>query len=678
MPGVRNVRINPLAASLVVEYNGKAAIKQNIMDWCANISQKYWPRVDATENVSNSTDLSSIIGSGLALALLPFLRFPFNSLLTYITIAPTLTKGANTLLSQGIKVEVLDSLAVGLAAVRGENFTAIATHGLLAAGEYLEHQTEKHSDALLRHLLKPMPTQAWIEREGTLIQIPSTEIKEGDIVIVGTGEMMPIDGRVIDGTAAVNEASLTGETVPVRKEFKDKVLSGTVIEDGRLKIRATQVGDNTTTARITRFIEESLKKQSKTQCMAEELANQRVYYTLGLGGLVYLLTRDLHRLAAVFLVDHACPLKLGTPVAIKSAMYRGATHGMLFRGGQAIENIANADTIVFDKTGTLTTGKLEVTDIISLTEDKKWPKNEILALIASVEEHATHPVADAVVNSAKQKALHHIEHEDVDYMVAHGLTTLVEEQTLVIGSRHFLEEHKQIYFAAYEELIEELEGQGKTLLYAALNEKPLGIIGLRDHLRPEAADILKKLRQTGIKNIALLTGDQRDKALALADELGIEANSVYYECPPEEKGNIVKKLQRQGQQVAFVGDGVNDAPALISADVGIAMPKGADLARATADIVLLDDHLETVLNAKILGNKTMRLIHYHFNVSMLINSAVAGGAALGLLSPVLTALLHNGTTIGILLNSLAGVSLKENKLAEIKEKLVTVREAYQS
>jgi len=410
--------------------------------------------------------------------------------------------------------------------------------------------------------------------------------------------------------------------------------------------------------------------------MAEDLANQRVYYTLGLGAVVYLLTRNLHRLAAVFLVDHACPLKLGTPVAIKSAMYRGATHGMLFRGGQAIENIASADTIVFDKTGTLTTGNLEVTEVISLTEEQKWPKNEILALIASVEEHATHPVADAVVNSAKQKALHHIEHEDVDYMVAHGLTTLVEGQTLVIGSRHFLEQHKQIYFAAHEELIKELEEQGKTLLYAALNEKPLGIIGLRDHLRPEAADILKKLRQSGIKNIALLTGDQRDKALALAEQLGIEATSVYYECPPEEKGNVVKELQKKGQQVAFVGDGVNDAPALISADVGIAMPKGADLARATADIVLLDDHLETVLNAKILGDKTMRLIHYHFKVSMVVNSAVAGGAAFGLLSPVLTALLHNGTTIGILLNSLAGVSLKENKLAEIKEKLITVREAY--
>ncbi|HIE02269.1 MAG TPA: heavy metal translocating P-type ATPase [Thiotrichaceae bacterium] len=677
MPGIYTVRINSLAGSLVLEYNGKAEIKQNIMDWCANFSQTHWPRIDATENASNGTDLSGIIATAFALTLLPLLPFQFKTLLTYLTIAPTLSKGAALLLNQGIKVEVLDALAVGLAAIRGEYFTAMATHGLLTLGEYLEHETEKHSDILLRHLLKPMPSSAWVEREGTLIQMPSTSIKEGDFVVVGTGEMIPIDGRVIDGTAAVNEASLTGETVPVRKELKHKVLSGTVIEEGRLKIHATRVGDNTTTARITRFIEESLKKQSKTQRLAEGLANQRVYYTLGLGALVYLLTRDIHRLVAVFLVDHACPLKLGTPVAIKSAMYRGATHGMLFRGGQAIENIANADTIVFDKTGTLTTGHLEVTDIIPLTEETKWPPNEILALIASVEEHATHPVADAVVKSAQHKALQHIEHEEVDYMVAHGLTTQVEGEKLIIGSRHFLEEHQQISFVAHEALIKELEGDGKTVLYAALNQMPFSIIGLRDHLRPEAAQIVTQLKQSGIKKIALLTGDQRDKALALAEQLGIESRFVYYECPPEEKGNIVKELQNEGHLVAFVGDGVNDAPALISADVGIAMPKGADLARATADIVLLDDHLETVLNAKLLGNKTMQLIHYHFKVSMVLNSAVAGGAALGLLSPVLTALLHNGTTIGILLNSLAGVSLKETKLSEMKEKLGTVREALQ-
>jgi manganese/zinc-transporting P-type ATPase C len=678
IPGIYNVRINSSAISLIVEYNGTSVTKEKIIDWCDNLSETHWPRIDASENASNSADFFGIIGAGLALTLLPFLRYPFNRILTYLTIAPTLLKGTNVLLHQGIKVEVLDSLAVGLAAIRHEYFTAIATHGLLTLGEYLEHETEKHSDALLRHLLKPMPTEAWVEHEGTLIQVPSTSIKEGDLVVVGTGEMIPIDGFVVEGTAAVNEASLTGETVPVRKELKNKVLSGTVIEEGRLKIHATRVGQNTTTARITRFIEESLKKQSKTQCLAEQLANQRVYYTLGLGGLVYLLTRDFHRLVAVFLVDHACPLKLGTPVAIKSAMYRGATHGMLFRGGQAIENIANADTIVFDKTGTLTTGHLEVTDIISLTEESKWPENEILALIASVEEHAIHPVAEAVVKSAKHKALQHIEHEEVDYMVAHGLTTQVDGKKLVIGSRHFLEEHQKISFSEHDSLIKALEAEGKTLLYAAFNETPFSIIGLRDHLRPEAAHILAQLKQSGIERIVLLTGDQRDKALSLAEQLGIETDFVYYECPPEEKGNIVKGLQKKGYQVAFVGDGVNDAPALISADVGIAMPKGADLARATADIVLLDDHLETVLNAKRLGNKTMALIHYHFNVSMVVNSAVAGGAALGLLSPVLTALLHNGTTIGILLNSLAGVSLQENKLLEIQEKLGTVKEALHS
>ncbi len=672
--GVHGVRINSLAASLIVEYDGKAITKQKIEAWCRELSEKYWPRVDATENLANSPDLSGIIGTGVTLAVLPFLGFPLKTLLTYFTIAPTLSKGAHILLTEGIKVEVLDSLAVWLAAVQGESLTAVATHGLLKLGEYLEHQTENKSNRLLRQLLKPIPTDTWVEREGKLIQLPCTEIQEGDLVVVGTGDMIPIDGRVGEGTAAVNEASLTGESLAVRKEFKDRVLSGTVIEEGRLKIYATRVGEETTTARITKFIEESLKKQSKTQRMAEEMADQRVYYTLGLGGLVYLLTRDFHRLAAVFLVDHACPLKLGTPVAIKSSMYRAATHGMLFRGGQALENIAYADTIVFDKTGTLTTGELNVTDVISLTEN--WSKDQILDLIASVEEHATHPVADAIVSFAKNKVFHHIEHEDVDYLVAHGVTTRIAGQDLAIGSRHFLEAHQEVSFAAHESLINTLEAEGKTLLYASLNKIPLGIIGLRDHLRPEAANIIKKLKESGIKTIALLTGDQREKALALADELGIDSSAVYYECPPEEKGNIVKKLQNTGQKVAFVGDGVNDAPALITADVGIAMPKGADLARATADIVLLDDHLEKVLDAKLLGNKTMQLIHSNFNVSMVVNSAIAGGAAFGLLSPVLTALLHNGTTIGILLNSLSGVSLQEKNLEKVKEKLLTIQQAY--
>jgi len=376
----------------------------------------------------------------------------------------------------------------------------------------------------------------------------------------------------------------------------------------------------------------------------------------------------------VFLVDYACALKLGTPVAIKSSMYRGATHGILFRGGQAIESLSEADTFVFDKTGTLTTGLLEVTNVKTFDPDN-WSEQELLALAASVEEHATHPVADAVVNQARKKAFKHIEHEDVDYLVAHGLTTQVNGQEVVIGSRHFLEEHKQVSFSTHNRSINALERAGKTLLYIALGNKPLGLLALRDSVRPEAKHVLTQLREAGVKELVMLTGDQRDKAEALAAELGIDR--VFAECPPEDKGNVVKQLRSEGSTVAFIGDGVNDAPALVAAHVGIAMPKGADLARAAADIVLLDDHLHTLVNAKVLSNKTMALIRTHFKVSTGVNTAVIAGAAFGWLNPVLSALLHNGATIGVLLNSMAGVSLQTGQMKVLKEKLETLRTAYE-
>lgn len=496
---------------------------------------------------------------------------------------------------------------------------------------------------MLRHLLHPLPSKAWVERASAVIEIECDAIIEGDIVVIGVGEMIPIDGKVVGGSADVNQASLTGETVPVRKELGDKVMSGTVVENGRLKIRAMRVGDNTTTARIGQFIEESLNKQSQAQCLAEELADQRVLYTLGLGGLVYGLTRNWQRVAAVFLVDYACAIKLGTPVAIKSSMYRGATHGVLFRGGQGLENLQQADTLVFDKTGTLTTGVLETTQVISFAEEK-WSEAQLLALAASIEEHATHPVADAVVHSAKQQHLRHIDHEDINYMVAHGITTKVNGNHLTIGSLHFMTAHHGIEFAKHQKTIDHLEASGKTLLYMALDGKPIGIIVLQDHLRQEVPTILARLRELGFKRLILLTGDNKDKAITLSECLSMD--DVYYESPPEGKAKIVQDLQAKGYKVAFVGDGVNDAPALISAHIGISMPRGADLARATASIVLLDDHLETLVSAKELSDKTIEMIENHFRISTAANSLVAAGAALGFLSPIVTALLHNGTTIG--------------------------------
>ncbi len=673
--GVRAVRLNSRAGSLVIQYDGRSEHRQAILRWLRDeFPTVRGQRRPPGEQNREEIGVAAVIGAALGLALLPFLSLHPRRMLTGALIAPVLMGGGKTLLKQGVKVEVLDALAVGLAAWRGQYFTAMATYGLLRLGEYLEHRTGQHADGLLRHLLKPLPNRAWVERDGTLVEIPCAELRPGDRIEVGTGEMIPVDGKVVSGNAAVNQASVTGETLAARKEAGDKVLSGTVLQEGRLRIRATRTGDDTTTARIARFIENSLQQQSKTQCLAEDLANRRVYLTLGLGGLVYALTRDPERLASVFLVDYACALKLGTPVAIKSAMYRGATHGILFRGGQAMENLAEADTFIFDKTGTLTTGLLEVTDIQSF-EPELWHEARLLALAASIEEHATHPLAEAVVKQAREAEYPHIEHEEVNYLVAHGLTTQVNGKRVVIGSRHFLEEHEQISFSEHEQAILALEQAGKTLLYIALDGRPLGYLGLRDSVRPEAGGVLRALRTAGVKKLVLLTGDQRDKAETLAAELGMD--EVYAECPPEYKGEVVKQLRERGDKVAFIGDGVNDAPALVSAQVGIAMPRGADLARAAADIVLLDDHLETLVSAKRLSNKTMRLIRMHFNVSTGVNTAVISGAALGWINPITSALLHNGATIGVLLNSIAGVSLKTSRWAAMREKLDTLREAYQ-
>lgn len=674
LTGVRAARWNARAGSLVIEYDGTPAHRDKILIWLRDeFPAAREQRLPPGERNREQASGTGVFGAALSLLILPLLASPLRKTLTAALITPILATGGKTLLKSGIKVEVLDALAVGLAAWRGQYFTAVATYGLLELGEYLEHKTEQHADGLLRHLLKPMPVKAWVERDGALIEVFCSDLVPGDRIEVGTGDMIPIDGKVVGGNAAVNQATVTGETLAVRKEPGDKVLSGTVLEEGRLRIRATRVGDDTTTARIGHFIENSLQQKSETQCLAEDLANKRVYLTLGLGGLVYALTRDPERLASVFLVDYACALKLGTPVAIKSAMYRGATHGILFRGGQAIENLAEADTFVFDKTGTLTTGLLEVTNVKSLAPDH-WSDEDLLNLAASIEEHATHPLAEAVVNQARRKTYQHIEHEEVNYLVAHGLSTQVNGKRLVIGSRHFMEEHEQVSFDAHQRSISALERSGKTILYLALDGKPLGYLALRDSVREEAALVLQALREAGVKKLVLLTGDRRDKAEALAAELGID--EVHAECPPEHKGEVIKQLRDSGANIAFIGDGVNDAPALVSAQVGVAMPKGADLARAAADIVLLEDHLHALVNAKILAAKTMRLIRAHFQVSTGVNTAVIGGAALGLINPITSALLHNGATIGVLLNSIAGVSLETTYSGAMREKWDTLRAAY--
>ena len=659
-PGVRDVRVNEKAASVVVAFDPKLADRAGVLKRLVAFSPAQQP--DSSRRPGVAANAAPMVSSAVVLIAAPFLPPGHRRLLTLANVAPILIKGADTLVRRGLKVEVLDALAVGLATLKGEVYTANVTTFLLALGEFLEHQTRRKSDRLLRRLLRPDPAPAWVERSGTLSRVPGDAVRVGEIVVVGVGETIPVDGRVVEGVALINQSAVTGEDVPVRREPRHRIIAGSVVMEGRIRIETQRVGSDTTTARVASFIQSSLERRSDTQRLAETLADKRVWLTLISGGLTYALTRDLTRLESVFLVDYSCALKLGTPMAFKAGMVHAAAHGVLMRGGAAIEQLAQVDTMVFDKTGTLTHSEMAVTDIVGLGA-RRLNADDLLALVASVEEHASHPLAQAIVDAARERDLKHITHGEVDYLVAHGLSAEMDGRRVIIGSRHFLEEHHGITFARHEAVIARLLDEGKTLLYIGASAQgktgakalgAMGVVGLRDTLRADAAHTVKRLRSLGIRQLVMISGDKRAKAEALAAELDLDA--VHAEVAPEEKADIVKRLRAAGHKVAFVGDGINDGPALSVAEVGIAMPHGADIARATADILLLDDRLAAVADAREIAAHTMALIKSNFNIAVGVNTAVLAGAASGRLSPVMSAVLHNGTTIGVLLRALAGPS----------------------
>uniref|UniRef100_Q07JT2 P-type Zn(2+) transporter n=1 Tax=Rhodopseudomonas palustris (strain BisA53) TaxID=316055 RepID=Q07JT2_RHOP5 len=652
--GAGSVRFNQHAHSVVVSYDGLAETRARLLE----ALQSWRPTAAAVPPIDESVE-EPPSGGRLALAAVAaigsiFLPPPLRLALTLASTAPTLAKGGWTLATRGVKVQVLDAVSIGVAVLRKEYFTASAAQFLIELSEYIEASTGRRSDELIRKLLQPNPASAMVERNGVVAQIAFAELVAGDRVHVNAGELVPADGTVADGGATVNQSSVTGESLPIPKEAGDSVLSGTVLEEGRLVIIAERVGDATTTARISHFIREALGRRGHTQRLAETLADRRVWISLGSGAAVYALTRDARRLESMFLVDYSCAIKLGSAVAVKAALYGCARRGILVKGGGALETLAGIDTMVFDKTGTLSHGELEVTDALTFNK-KLWPRDRFLATIASVEEHSTHPVAKAVVKLARAEAMSHIGHEEVDFFIGHGLSTRIDDGLLRIGSRHYLVDHEQVQLAPYDSALAALERDGKTLLHVALDGKPLGVIALRDRPRAEAAATLTKLRGLGIRRLVMVTGDQRQAALRVADGLGLD--EVIYEADPERKASVLRDLKQGGHKVAFVGDGVNDGPALMTADIGIAMPQAADIARATADVVLLDDRLDALPDAIAAARGAAARIQRGFNTAIGVNTAIMAGASFGWLPPVVSSLLHNGTTIGILLNAIAAADV---------------------
>ncbi len=665
--GVSSVRINIKNANIVIDYDGNKEHKEAILNFLENIPKEAY---HARTKKEKAASLPEIALQSLVAASTPFQRQSIKHMLAWSLAVPTITKGIGTLFSRGIKVEVLDASAVLFSLYRKDYTTANTIVALLGIASWLEQWTEDMSDDLLTKLLKPQVENVWIERDTKEISIPFSELKIGDIVICGTGELIPIDGIVVDGEAAINKSSITGESLPVHVKEGDEVLSGSVLEDGRLRISAKHVGRETHMARISRFLEHSLRNPSESTKESADLADKLVPVTFALGLGLFAVTKDIARAASVLTVDYSCAIKLTAPIAVKSAMYSAGKSGVLLKGGQALDVLSKIDTIVFDKTGTLTKGDLEVVDIIPLMHKNKTilSQEELLALAASAEEHYGHPVARAVVAQARKRELTFPEVSQVDFIVAHGVSAFVDNAHVLVGSRHFLEEDEHINCKEADKHERQLRNQGKSLLYVAKNEELIGILAMRDEIRPEAAYTLQELKNRGIKNIVMLTGDHKDTAKAISKELK-NIDEVHWELKPEDKANLLYKMQAKGQKIAFAGDGVNDAPALLSADVGICMPQGADLARESAQVVLLEEDLRMLLVARDTAMNTQEILKNSFYSTISINSLILLLASFGKINPVASAFLHNAGTIGILGYAAKAASVKQDAYIK-KDKLL--------
>ena len=652
--GVRKVRVNPAIQALVVEYERALTDAERLRQDILALEYPDLPLAAGRAGGHGDESPAGVLTTGAALLADRRLQPELQGPLSMAVSLPLFGKALAELVQRGITSHVLEALAVAISIGRQDFLTANITTFLLALGDYLERSIERHSDNLLKSLLRPASNEVWVERDGVEQLIDAREVAFGDTVIAATGTVIPVDGTVLGGEALVNQATMTGESVPVVRHRGDIVLSGTLVEEGRLRIYAEKVGRHAAAARIASFVEQSLAVKSATQLEASRLADRLVPMVLGLAGGTWLLSGSLQRASAVLQADYSCALKLATPVAFKASMYQAGRHGVLVKGANALERLAEADTFVFDKTGTLTTGALRVTD--SLVCSAGYSAEDVINIAASVEEHYYHPMAMAVVEAASHLPhRQHFNHGEVEFIVAHGVASVIDGKRIVVGSRHFVEEDEGISTAAYAQDIERLRRAGKTLLYIGYGGELLGVLGMLDSVHPDSAATIARLRELGARRIVMLTGDHPERAQALAEELGLDGFRAG--LLPDEKAEAIKALAEEGARIAFVGDGINDAPALSGAHVGISMRQGSDIARLASDIALLEDGIAGVADVRAIAMAARDLINSNFKLIAGLNSSILGAAALGLLSPVSASMLHNGCTIGILLRALAGAGL---------------------
>ena len=643
--GVRSVKVYDRTRDAVVVYDAE---RERMIRALARFSFEKAEKLDLAPEHTSRT-LNREFEDKLALTVMRrcasnlFLPAPVTSALAVIRSAKYIKEGLLALWHRKLSVAVLDATAVTVSMVRGDFATAGSVMFMLRLGEILEEWTHKKSVADLASAMSLRVENVWQQVDGTEVLTKVTAVKPGDRIVIRTGGMIPLDGRVIEGEAMVNQSSLTGESMPVAKRPGSPVYAGTVAEEGECVVCVEKVSGSGRYDRVVRMIEESEKLKSTAEDKASRMADRLVPYTLGGTAVTYLLTRDVTKMLAVLMVDFSCALKLAIPVAVLSAMRESSGHHISVKGGRFLEAVAKADTIVFDKTGTLTYATPKVAQIVPFGGHREA---DMLRLAACLEEHYPHSMANAVVEEAKRRGLTHEEyHSQVQYVVAHGISSMVEDKKVIIGSAHFVFEDEGCCIPEGEQEKYDALPAAYSHLYLCIDGELAAVICIHDPLRREAKDAVKALHESGFTNVVMMTGDNRRTAESVAAEVGVDA--VYAEVLPEDKAAFIRQEKEKGHTVIMVGDGVNDSPALSEADAGIAISTGAAIAREIADITVASEDLFELVTLRKLSEAMMARIHGSYRFIVAFNLSLITLGVAGVLPPAISALLHNTSTLGI-------------------------------
>ncbi|WP_337798841.1 heavy metal translocating P-type ATPase [Acidaminococcus timonensis] len=656
VPGIRKVKLYAGAAGIAVLYrpDEPGTIREGILKALARLNMNDPDLRKATREKAGSLMLNRQYRNRLVTLLARhfackwFLPLPIRMARCWYHTLGFIRLGLKSLRHGRLDVPVLDATAITAAMLQKDISTAGSVMLLLRIGELLEEWTYQKSVHDLADNMSLHIDTVWKVVDGTEVEVSLADVQAGDLVSVKMGSTIPLDGEVQSGDAMVNQASMTGESMPVHKTAGLTVYAGTVVEDGEIVVKVKGSAGNSRYDRIVKMIQDSESFKSNLESRASHLADSLVPWCLGGTLLTYLLTRNLTRAMSILMVDFSCALKLSMPLAVLSAMRECSTHKITVKGGKFLEAVAQADTIVFDKTGTLTLAKPKVADVLCFNG---YDRATVLRYAACLEEHFPHSVANAIVRQAANEGLTHDEmHSKVEYIVAHGIASMVDGKRIVIGSGHFIFDDEHCVIPEGEEALYENRPEEYSHIYMALDGKLVAIICIQDPLRPEAPQVLKNLRKAGFRNLVMMTGDSERTAAAVAAKIGVD--KFYAEVLPEDKARFIKEAKKSGHRVVMVGDGINDSPALSEADAGVAIAEGADIAREIADITISAHDLQQLVVLKEISTLLMKRVQFNYDFVISFNAGLIGLGVMGILPPATTALLHNGSTIAISLHSM--------------------------